>query len=54
MQKASDGVSEIIECVDPNKFIFGVHFHPELIKTEVFNYFIDRVKIVNKENVKCY
>ena len=42
--KASDGVSEIIECVDPNKFIFGVHFHPELIKTEVFNYFIDRVK----------
>lgn len=42
--KASDGVCEIIECVDPNKFIFGVHFHPELIKTEVFNYFIDRVK----------
>ena len=42
--RASDGVSEIIECTDLDKFIFGVHFHPELIKTDVFDYFINYIK----------
>lgn len=28
--KAIDGVNEAIEYNDPNYFILGVHFHPEL------------------------
>lgn len=39
--RAEDGVSEIIEYKG-DTFIMGVHFHPEIIKTDIFNYFIDR------------
>lgn len=42
--KALDGVSEIIECTDKNQFILGLHFHPELIDSEVFTYFIEKCK----------
>lgn len=38
---AKDGVEEIIEYDDPNYFIVGVHYHPELeIDTTIFEYFI--------------
>ena len=40
--RAEDNVSEIIEYIG-KPFIMGVHFHPEIIDTNIFNYFIDQL-----------
>ncbi len=37
---APDGVREVIEHIDPNTFMLGVHFHPELSKN---NQLFDRL-----------
>ena len=40
--KAEDGVNEIIEY-KKSPLVIGFQFHPELMNTEIFNYFINRL-----------